>query len=700
MGKVFIFLGLSIAIVFLACQGEVVPTPVSIIPEAPGSIPAVAELPTGTPAPTPVPTLTPNIEATVEVRLAATFAAIPTPTPAPTRAPTPTPTPTATPVPTFTPTPTATPTPLPTYTPAPTPTSRPTEPAIPTKTALPPLNFDRSQVIHGPLDGALVHVPENGFMEVMDGPYLQEDVLLEAEFRNPFAEEDKTWIHGFLIKNAGGNSQYLLVINSDGHWEWYHRLGGARALGRFIEKSEDIDLSPGGKNLLQVIMIADRGWVYINGNFQGEMDLSVETGGDGITIFVDDLHSGETLYESFTLWRWDPAIAEAFPEVDPSSTPAPTLKYARSNLIFGPLEGSLAHFPASGTLEVSSGPRVSEDVLVEASFLNPYAEADNFWEHGLFLKQHQGNTHYGLLINSDGYWGVFHRLGKPNPIGWIGEVSEFIDRDPGGKNLLQVVVIGDKGCVYINGNFLGGIDLSADTGGNGIAAFVNDRHSGETLFEDFAVWRWNPQVAGSFPDVDPKAADIPVPTPSPKDPFFGPESGTIVHDADDGLLATYVGPAIGGELMLEVSFEVPFAPNESHWNFGVQFRGGGHETYHWLEIGSKFGGYYAHRRRAGPEAEPRGSVGERLHGLNMQKGEKNHIRLIVVEKEGWLFVNDRRAAIIPFTLGNLPNPDQINLVILDKNEGGFEYDRGGFTKFEDFTVWKWHPSLFELPKDD
>ena len=550
------------------------------------------------------------------------------------------------------------------------------------------------------MDGTLVHVPEDEFIELMDGQHLQEDVLVEAEFLNPYPDEDSEWAHGFLIKNAGGNNQYLLIVNSDGTWEWFHRLGGAVPIGRFSERSEHIDLSPGGKNLLQVVKFGDRGWFYINGNFQGEMDLSVETGGDEITIFVDDQHPGETVYNNFTVWRWSPGIAEAFPEVDPTSTPSPTLKYARSSLIFGPLDGSLAHQPGNGTLQVSFGPSVSEDVLIETTFLNPYDTADKFWEHGLFLKHRRGNTQYVLFFNSDGHWGVFHRLGKPDAIGWIGQESDFINREAGEDNLLQVVIIGDKGWVYINENFLGRIDLSGETKGNATAIFIDDRQPGETQFEDFAVWKWSSEVAWSFPDVDPNAADIPAPTPNPREPVFGPESGAILHEADDGFLATHVGPDIQGDLMLEVSFEVPFAPNESHWNFGIQFRSGGPETFHWIEIGSKFGGYYTHRRRAGPDAEPRGHVGERLHGLNFKKGDKNHLRFIVVGDEGWLYVNERRAAIIPFTLGNLPNPDQVRLVILDVNEGGYEYDRGGYTRFEDFTVWKWHPSLFDLPKDD
>ena len=176
-------------------------------------------------------------------------------------------------------------------------------------------------------------------------------------------------------------------------------------------------------------------------------------------------------------------------------------------------------------------------------------------------------------------------------------------------------------------------------------------------------------------------------------------SGSILYDSEDGYLAAFQGPKIQGDLMLEVTFEVPFAPNESHWNFGILFRGG-REVYHDISIISKSGGSYVHWRRAGPDAGTRGGLAEDLPGLNFGRREKNHIRLIVIGKEGWFYVNDRRVAIIPFGLGNLPNPDAIRLSINDVDVYGYEYDRGGSTHFEDFTVWKWHPSLFDLPKDD
>ena len=253
--------------------------------------------------------------------------------------------------------------------------------------------------------------------------------------------------------------------------------------------------------------------------------------------------------------------------------------------------------------------------------------------------------------------------------------------------------------------------LATPTGGDWIRVFASDRAPGTTVFKNFTVWRWHPDMYADFPEANPNFVPTPVPTstprptlaptptPHPSVPVFGPESGSILHDVDDGYLARYQGPRVTGDLMLVVTFEVPFAPNESHWNFAVQFRGGT-EVYHLIEINSKFGGSYVHRRRAGPDEEVRGRTAEDLPGLNLQKGDQNHVRLIVVGDDGWLYVNDRRIAIIPFHLGNVASPDTIRLVVIDVDRFGYEYSREEQTRFEGFTVWKWHPSLFDLPKED
>ena len=360
----------------------------------------------------------------------------------------------------------------------------------------------------------------------------------------------------------------------------------------------------------------------------------------------------------------------------------------------------MVHEPDDGFLESLDGPDTQDDVLVEATFLNPYTADNLYWEHGFLLKDQVRNHQYWVSINSYGEWEYFHRLGDTGALGRYAEESIDIDREPGGRNLLQVVITGDRGWVYVNGKFQGGMDLSVDTGGDGITIFVDDEHAGETSYKDFAVWKWSPVVAKSFLEVDPDATPTPVPTPNPRVPVFGPESGRITHNPEDGFQEVYAGPTIEGDVMLEVTFENPFAPNESHWNYGILFDSQEPETYHHVQISSLFGGAFNHWRRAGRDDEVQGRLSEDVQGLNFDKNGENHIRLIILGDEGHLYVNDRRVSILNFKLGNVQNPERISLIVNDSTVHGYKYDRGGATRFEDFTVWKWHPSLFDLPKDD
>ena len=347
--------------------------------------------------------------------------------------------------------------------------------------------------------------------------------------------------------------------------------------------------------------------------------------------------------------------------------------------------------------------RTPRNILVEAVFHNPHPDADTYWSHG-FLLRSRSNYSYWVGFKSTGVWRHFHRLGSSEQRGELNTHSPDIDTSPGASNLLQVVQADNVGWVYINGAFQGSFSMDADTGGDQVAIYVSDKEQGITHFQDFTVWEWIPAMYRDFPEVDPSyvppatSTPLPTATPNPKVPVFGPVSGSILHDSEDGFLEVYRGPTIQGDLMLEVTFEVPFAPNESHWNFGLQLKSDQPGQYHIIEVSGLFGGSWYHWR-----VNDRGWHGDREQGrirLNLQKGEVNHIRLIVVDKDGWLYVNDQRIGIANLSLGNIPSHDQINLIIDDTDNARFEYDRGGKTRFEDFTVWKWHPSLFDLPKDD
>ena len=346
------------------------------------------------------------------------------------------------------------------------------------------------------------------------------------------------------------------------------------------------------------------------------------------------------------------------------------------------------------------------DVLIEATFVNPYADPNLKWEHGFLFKWGETNRFYSTTLESEPEWERYAKLGSGNYVGLLSTPDTTIKIAPGEENLFQIALVRDVAWVYINGDFAGSFPTDIDTGGDRVALLVDDDHEGTTEFKDVAIWKWDPSMHSDFPEVNPNYVPPPTPTPTitptpnPVIPFFGPISDVIFHEEADGKIERYLGPDISGDVIIDVTVVVPFEPNESHWNFGIQFRNDRPGSFHLVEVGGIFGGSYNHWRKSGSGEEWRGRRVEDVVGMNLQKGDKNRIQLIVIGDTGYLYINNRRAGILNFDLGDIPTPNRIYLVVIDQDSQGFEYSRGGHTKFEDFTVWNWHPSLFELPKDD
>ena len=170
----------------------------------------------------------------------------------------------------------------------------------------------------------------------------------------------------------------------------------------------------------------------------------------------------------------------------PTPTPLPPLKYDRSLLLFGPESGVIAHEPGVEFLESFTGVASAKDVVVEATFHNPYSTEDKSWQHGFLLRRARNSVLQWVSIRSDGTWQRFYRLGSTEAHDRRVQQSSAIITAPGGKHTLQVVMIGAEGWVYINGEYQDTLDLSAIDEAGSVRAFIGDYHEGETRFEDFA----------------------------------------------------------------------------------------------------------------------------------------------------------------------------------------------------------------------
>lgn len=343
---------------------------------------------------------------------------------------------------------------------------------------------------------------------------------------------------------------------------------------------------------------------------------------------------------------------------------------------------------------------------MEANFVNPYDDGNLKWEHGFLFRWGDTNDFYSTTLESVPEWERYAKLGSGNYLGFLAQPNDAINTAPGEENLFQVIVVGDVAWAYVNGTLLGSFPADIDTGGDRVALIVDDDHAGSTAFKDVAIWKWHSSMYQDFlavnPNYVPPATATPTvtPTPNPGIPFYGPESGVIFHEEADGKIERHRGPDISGDVMIDVTVVVPFEPRESNWNFGIQFRNDTPGSFHLIEVGSIFGGSFNHWRSSGVGEKWQGRIVEDVIGMNLQKGDRNRIQLIVKDSTGHLYINNRRAGVINFDLGDIPTANRIYLVVVDRDSQGYEYSLGGHTKFEDFTVWRWHPSLFDLPDDD
>ena len=176
--------------------------------------------------------------------------------------------------------------------------------------------------------------------------------------------------------------------------------------------------------------------------------------------------------------------------------------------------------------------------------------------------------------------------------------------------------------------------------------------------------------------------------PDPKTPRMGPISGSIPHLPDDGEWELSRGFENIGDVMIEVTFENPYPPAESHWIYGIYLKSSPEWSSHRIFFSSwktwRHSYYSAEQDRYGA------TTWEDAPGIDVSEGGENHLRLIKVGDTGWLYINDRFVGNINFALGDIPEPYQIFLV-LDDDGKGINFRKGDVTHFHDYTIWKWHP---------
>ena len=168
-----------------------------------------------------------------------------------------------------------------------------------------------------------------------------------------------------------------------------------------------------------------------------------------------------------------------------------TVQAGQNRLTF-PRSGDLAHdaddLGESYLVEVNR-----RDFMTEAVFFNPYPTEQGKWDYGFLFRDEGGNRQYRLILNADKTWELYNRTGTGDgDLINRGDVVNF-DTSASGSNWVRLICDGDKGLLYVNGDFVAELDLSARTNGGDVAV-ATGMHAGHeikgeaTRYEGFTVW--------------------------------------------------------------------------------------------------------------------------------------------------------------------------------------------------------------------
>ena len=516
-------LGATVEAAVSAALPTVTPTPT---PDIDATVTAgVASTIAAEPTPTPTPQPTIDVDATVEARMAATIAAAPTPTNTPVPTPTPRPTPTATLAPT------ATPTPRPTATPRPTPTLRPTA----TPTPNPAVQMS-----------AMVRQARPSVVRVETRTGGGTGAIIETQGRTAYIITNQHVVEGVAQVNVTVNDSttYLgRVLGTDpvrdlavvsiccGSFRTlpFGDASGLEPGDRVVAIGYALGL-PGDASITTGIVSAIRyhpayGSEVIQtdaalnpGNSGGPM-LSMSGEILGINTFrIDESESGRNAeglgfaISETTVQSQIPMlkVARAAPTPTPTRRPRPTPTPSYSGGYaggFGPINGELRHDPSDGFIKTEYADVEMTDFIVSATFLNPYSAGSNSWDYGFIIRNSNTRGPGGfarITVSSRGRWEASWRKEGSSDSQQIatGTLGKF-DIGLYGENIIGLFVFGDRGLLFVNGEFMSLLDLSNVSGPGDIAvitgAFTGNQVAGAvTEFEDFGVTTLNKKIEDEF----------------------------------------------------------------------------------------------------------------------------------------------------------------------------------------------------------
>lgn len=323
----------------------------------------------------------------------------------------------------------------------------------------------------GPESGAMEHDPDDEFIPTFNSRVDLADSVAEATFRNPSLG---TWSYGIMIRNSARNTFHAIVIHSAGEWLHYLRTGNASSNALVqSSRSANVRTNTSGENRITVISQDDRGWLFINGAYEAELDISGLTDSGSIQLIGAYFTGHERRNTSTRFYGF---------------TVRPITKS------YGPTHGVIEHDPDDGYIDERDSFTTMTDGIIEARFSNPYHPGDGDWSSGfLFRNGNQGEFHV-VAATDDGYWFHHLRTGDADSTQSLAErTSSSINTTASGSNHIRIVIVGSDGWLFVNGLYVSELQLGGLLGLGTVSAiatyFSGDGIAGQsTSFQLFTIW--------------------------------------------------------------------------------------------------------------------------------------------------------------------------------------------------------------------
>ena len=321
---------------------------------------------------------------------------------------------------------------------------------------------------------------------------------------------------------------------------------------------------------------------------------------------------------------------------------------------FGPVSGELPHEPTDNFIEEYFGGVSIADMVVESTFVNPYAASSNPWDYGFILRNRAALDEEApflqVVVSSNRRWALKSGADVPYDDDGGGTLGN-LDTAAGGRNHLMVVAIGERGWFFVNSEFVAALDLSAVAHSGDVSvitgAFSGDEVAGAiTRFEDFSGRRLSRR--------------------------YGPADGKF--EKEEGKVASHGSGVWARDLLVEAQF---INPQGSDWDYGFVIRNP--QTNRLDVVGLTGSEWWFHYTLDVGDDEYTEVDSGFLSETGARFLSQNHLLLIAIEDTGWFFVNDE----LVDKLNLSQNQDQGEI----RAAGDFFLDHRGSPEFQDFNVW-------------